>query len=649
MADSKAETITLRLEQQIDAAADAATGALGRLERQIGREENALSRLEKSLVDAQRKLVVMSEGAVDKRAVAAYEKQAAAAGLLAQKLAAGKASAEQLAAAQAKLATMKDAASAKSVDVTAYKKQETAIASLVDKIGSQRDKLSGLRDKVTESKGATAQLAEATKLLGDKAGLTGSQTAMLGKELAALGPYGAIAAGAVLLAVGAVAAFVSIVAKGINAAGAMRTELLKLQTSSVASSMGMHWLFNATRESADGAARMQKSIDKVNASSSLGRAKLAEYAAQINAARFTGAKAETVLKAMSIAGSAGSESMAKDVLSMAKAYRFAGASVDNLAQRVEQKLGRAAMSQAIALETQMRRLGENITWIFGGADIDPFLRAMNTVLSLFNAGGKEATTMRDMVTRLVEWSIGGMLKMGIAVLKAYIALREQDSAWRAIVNVVKLAAYGLAAVVVIATVVTASVVALGAALFALQMAVIGAAGSLVKLLVGALKALNEAVAGVLVSIGVAIVDGISNGIVSAGDKIWQSLKSVVGGAVGKVKGLLGIASPSKVGVDIGHNFGSSIGLGEAKSEHAVVGATAHMTEAMIATSSGSAANDVAPAAERPSVTARVSTGGDGKSVTFTNCTFGGNLTQHEVRQWVLDAFEGTSVAGRSAS
>lgn len=658
MADSKAETVTLRLEQQIDAAADAATGALGRLERQIGREENALGRLEKSLVDAQRKLSVMSEGAVDKRAVAAYEKQAAAVGLLAQRLAAGKTSAEQLAAAQAKLAAMKDTSAAKSVDVSAYRKQEAAIVSMVDKIGAQRDKLGGIQEKLAAAKlspksaGPSAadsaavvnQLSSAVAMLSERSGVASGQTMQLWKQLAAIGPYGAIAAGAILMVTGAVTAFVSIVAKGISSAGAMRSELLDLQSASVTSTMGMHWLFNATRESTAQAEKMQASIDKVSNSSALARSKLADYGAQIIALRFRGKDAETVLKAMATAG-AKSDEAAKSVLNMATAYRFAGRSVDDLAKRVEDKLGRTAMAKAIALDVQMRRLGENITWIFGGADLEPFLKEVNDILGIFNKGSDSALTMRNAITKLVEWSIGAMLDMEAAVLTAYIALREHDSIWKALVFTVKLAAAGVGIVVAGLTIAVGVVVALGMALMGLQLAIVGAVGYLLSEFQGALEKANRMV----IKFGPAIVDGIADGITKAGDKIWLALKSVVGGAVAKVKGLLGIASPSKVGVEIGHNFGASIGLGETRAESAVVGASEHMTRAMVSASAGMVSNDTAPVTVQttaPSVSAAPPA--SGHTVTFTGCTFGSGVNEHDIKRWVIDALEGDSVAGRAA-
>lgn len=662
---SRAETITLRLEQQIDSAAEAAIGALGRLENQIGREERALGRLESSLSDAKARLVELSAGTPDRKAVSAFERQSAAVDALREKsqaaiakiaeLAASGGSVKaisaavtksdqldkSLAAAVVKKEQLEKAANTMIVDPAAIKKQQGAIEVLTDRVAAQRDKISGLRDKSAEARSATQQLGDAAKYLGEKSGLAGTEAAVLGKQIAALGPYGAVAAAAILLTVGAVAAFVSVVSKGISAAGEMRAELLKLQVSSVSSSMGMHWLFNATRESADGAARLQKSINAVNATSSLGRAKLAEYAAEINSVRFRGKDADTVLRAMSIAGSAGSDSMAKEVLAMARAYRFAGGSIDDLAKRVEQKLGRAAMSQAIAFNAQIKRLQENITWIFGGADIDPLLRAMNTVLSLFNAGSSSATTMRDAVTKLVEWAIGGMLRVGIAILRAYIALRENEKAWSAVVAIVKVAALGFAGMAILTTVVVGGVLALVAALMTLQMAITGAAIYLLKNLGMALIWVYEKVA----NIGPAIIDGIANGITRSGAKVWQALKSVLGGAVANTEAQLKIKSPSRVFAGIGHQVDAGLAVGITANENAVMGATQAMTANMVESSAGMVANDV-PGSVAPRVSNQ-STSSETKQFVFQNCNFGSN-SQADIEQAVLIALAKAALSGRAA-
>lgn len=664
---AQTESITLKLEQQISSAADTATGALGRLESQIMREQNALGRLEKNLTDARSKLEALAAGAPSAKAVQAYERQASAVEALREKMnrlaatgdpkAAGVA--RQLADAQAKLSGLKPAATSSVTDVAAYRKQQAAIEVLTDRIGSQRDKIGGLKDKVAQAKTFQTQMTSATKMLGTELGVTGSRAAQLGSSLAALGPYGAIAAASILVVVGSLAVVVSMFAKAMSASGKMRAEFLQLQASSVSSTMGFHWLLNATRESSLQADRMTQSINRVSASSSAGRAQLTGYAAQINAARFYGDKAETVLKAMSIAGTAGSEKMAQEVLQMSRAYRFAGRSVDDLAERVEKKLGRTALEKAISLDAQMTRLGENITWIFGGADFQPLLRAMNTVLSLFNAGGKSATSMREMVTKMAEKAIGGILDVGIAALKLYIALRKNETAWTIITTVVKYAVFGL---FLFAGAVTAAVVALlilPAAIFAVEAAIIG---SLVGGLIKAYKFLSTSNAKFWQA-GERLMGGLADGVRAGAVKFWEALKSVVGIGVTNTEAQLEVKSPSRVGMRIGGHFTGGMAGGVRAGAPALVGATSRVTGAMMAESRAMVANDVrapvfsphfaasiaAPAMAPGFASPRQHSDNQRPTVVIRDCTFGAGVTQEMVRDGVLEALESSQLsAGRAA-
>lgn len=665
---AKTESITLKLEQQISSAADTANSALGRLERQIVREQSALQRLEKSLTDARTKLQTLAAGAPSAKAVQAYERQSAAVDMLREKMqrlaATGdpKAAnvARQLADAQAKLSSLKPAATSNVTDISAYRKQQTVVEALTDRIGAQRDKIGTLKDKLSDSKKFTQQMSEASKMLGNELGVTGSRAAQLGQSLAALGPYGAIAAASILVVVGAAALIVSMFAKAMSSTARMRTEFLQLQASSVSSAMGMHWLFNATRESSLQAERMTQSINRVNASSDLGRAKLAGYAAQINAARFYGDKAQTVLKAMSVAGSAGSEQMAQEVLQMARAYRFAGGSVDDLAKRVEQKLGRTALEKAITLEAQMSRLGENITWIFGGADFQPLLRAMNTVLSMFNAGGKSATSMREMVTKMVEKAIGGILDLGIAALKLYIALRRNETAWTVITTVLKFAVFGFFAVAGAITALVVGLLMIGPAIAAVEAAIIG---GLITGLVRAWKFVSET-AKQFFNIGRNFVIGMANGILSGAVVFLNALRGVVGAGVSNTEKQLEVKSPSRVGMRIGGHFPGGMAMGVRAGTPALVGATSRMTAAMMTESRAMVANDVRAPVFAPSIAASVAapavSAGFGQmpvaapekqrpAVEFNNCTFGAGVTQEMVRDGVLEALEAADMSsGRAA-
>jgi hypothetical protein len=642
---SSAEEIVLMLQSNIASTADLATGALGRLERQILREQNQLGRLEQNLGQAKSKLDQLAEGSADKRAIAAYEKQSALVQKLWKDVDQAKASEDELFAAIRKLGELKGAAESKSVDVAAYRKQEQAVAMLTDRIGAQRDKIGGLREKLAEGRTAADQMSDATKFLGNRLGVTDSAAFKLGSSLKALGPWGAIAAAGVLVTVAALALFVGVITTALSASSQMRGEYLKLQAASVSSAAGQSWLFNATRESTRSANQLTAAVNRVNATSAAGREKLAGWAADLRGARFQGKQLETTLNAMSIAfsgGGAKGEKMAGDVMNWAKQIRFMGGSVDDLAKRVEQKLGRGAAQAAISFDVQLRRLRENMTWIFGGADIDPLLRALNSVLKLFNAGSDSATGMRDAITRLTEGAIGMMLRLGIVVLRAYLAIRQHEFAWNAIKLTVKGVALGL---LVIGGVVMAAVVWVGLLVGAFMALIGGAAFAIVyvhkKLFEFAVFLKDKAV-----NIGTAIVSGIAQGITAGAEWIWNALKGAVGGAIEKVKNFLESHSPSrKLHREVGFT-GMALGVAGGMDEGAP-----HVARAGVRMASAGVEGIQAGLGGMPSLPAfggqvsRSSSGSIGKQVVFNDCHFYGDLTEETVQAWVSKYIEGESLDG----
>jgi TP901 family phage tail tape measure protein len=68
-------------------------------------------------------------------------------------------------------------------------------------------------------------------------------------------------------------------------------------------------------------------------------------------------------------------------------------------------------------------------------------------------------------------------------------------------------------------------------------------------IVGWILSIQGAILSEAASIGVAIIDGITNGVTSAAGRLVGSVRDAVGGALGAAKGFLGISSPSKVFAD----------------------------------------------------------------------------------------------------
>lgn len=75
-----------------------------------------------------------------------------------------------------------------------------------------------------------------------------------------------------------------------------------------------------------------------------------------------------------------------------------------------------------------------------------------------------------------------------------------------------------------------------------------------------------------IEIGKNIISGLVSGIMSAPGRVWAALKSIVMGAIGNVKGLLGIKSPSRVFMAIGAHTGEGMAIGIDRQRKRVAGA-----------------------------------------------------------------------------
>lgn len=662
---ASAETVILRAENQLTGPADAATGALGRLEAQAQRETAALGRLEQKLTEAKAKLSAMAEGSVDARAVAAFEKQGSAVGALEAKLdtarqklallAEGSDGTANVAAYQRQSAAISgldaklDEARVKmqalqgatdpSVNVAAYKRQQDAVAALGDKAAAQKDKIAALGDKsrgvvpsMASASGAAKDMGKNLDKLKEASGANESRLVKLGSAFLRMGPEVAIAAAAIAVAVAALVVLGAVIVKGISDADKLRSEFLKLQ--------------GALKGSASAATDVESAITAVSGSTALARDKVTEYGQQLAETGLQGAQLKTALDAMAIAGSAGGEKVATAFLASVKGAQAAGESVDALAATMKAQLGGVAAAQAIGLDAQMLKLHENIATLFSGANVEPFLRGMHSVLGIFDANTAAGKAMRESISTMVNAAIGAMLRLAIAVVNSYIAIKTNAVAW----GIVKatLLSVAVATLVVVAAI---GLLIVGAAmLVALFMMPLIAVVAVIMLVAAAwdyvrdgavaawasvTDAIGAAVAwlqGVSLSdIGTQMIEGLVSGIMSAGPKILASLSGLVTGAVDGVKGILGIHSPSRVFADqVGYQMGAGVAVGVDDSSGEVQAATGAMAAGAVGAATPAGGSASAPA---------------GGSFSFVNCVFGGDLTEDKLREWMTRIMLGELASG----
>jgi len=648
VAVSEAETVTLRLQEEVSGPADKSIGSLGRLEAQIVREQAALGRLGQSVTEAKAKLSLLAEGSADPKAVAAFEKQKQAVSDLAAKLAEAKdtvaimsqarvtekvmqggiTAVETLSAkleeAQSKMAGLEKATSSKSVNLDAYRKQAAAVQSMGDRMAGQKDKIAGLKDKLAEGKAAAGSMkpqldaaGNAMRAMGVAGVDGGTQVGRLVGMFAKMGPEVAIVVIGIVALTAAVAAAGAVIYKAISSASDLREELLDLRTA------GVFW-WDAQRANASGAIKLQETIDRVSASSAVARDKLVGYATQLKNSRFQGKQLETALEGMAIAGAAGGDKLANEFLGLAQNARYFGQDLDKVTERFKTKFGAVAEARLLSLGVQFSKFKENITWIFSGADIDPFLKGLHTILGLFDRNTDSAKGMRATVTKLTEAAIGGFLRVAIFLVKTYIWLKTHAAAWK----VVEFMVTGVKTAFVILGVLAVATLAVIAAAVA---ALMGAIGLIATGWGAIIEAMSAAWAYFqshsLSEIGTEMINGLVGGLKAGAHLVLEALTSIVTGAVKGVKKYLGIASESKLmKAEVGYEMGAGTAGGLDKSRAEVSDAAEGMAAAGVKGAKGASggASSSAPA---------------GNVYEFNNCTFGGDLNESTVRKMMQAVFD----------
>jgi hypothetical protein len=634
---SETETVSLRLQAEVSGPAEKSMGALARLEAQIVREQGALGRLGQSLTLAKVQLSALAAGSADPKAVSAFEKQKQAVSELQAKLADAKntvaimgqarvtekvmqggiTAVETLSAkldeAKSKMAGLEQAASSKVVNLDAYRKQSAAVASMGDRMAGQKDKIAGLRDKLAEGKEAANSMkpkldaaGNAMRAMGVAGVDGGSKLGSLVKLFAKMGPEVAIVVVGIIALTAAVSAAGAVLYKAISSASELREELLDLRTA------GVFW-WDAQRANASGAIKLQETIDRVADSSAVARDKLVGYATQLKNSRFQGKQLETALEGMAIAGAAGGDKLANQFLGLAQNARYFGQDLDKVTERFKTKFGAVAEARLLSLGVQFSKFSKNITWIFSGADIEPFLKGLHTILSLFDRNTGGAKSMRDMVTKFTETAIGGFLRLAIFLVRTYIWLKTHAVAWKTVGLIVT----GIKTAFVVLGVLAAGALALIAGSMAASLAV---SALLWAAIGGIIDIMGEAYTYFkthsLSEIGTAMIEGLVNGLKSAGHLVWKTLVGIVSDAVKGVKSYLQTGSPSRLMFrEVGYPMGTGTAGGLDKSRAEVSDSAEGMVAAGVQGAKGAASATAAPSSR------------GGNVVEFHNCSFGGDFNE----------------------
>ena len=450
----------------------------------------------------------------------------------------------------------------------AFDKVAGPIKAVEKAVGGGGDAIKGMMDSAKAATGPMGGLFEKVNLLKEG----------LGKG----GVYGAaVLAAVVVLAL--CAAVVIAIAKMAEFA---------LACSDAARSQNL--LLQGLTGSAKAAGDLQGVIGKVSANVAIGSDKVQDYAEQLYKAGLRGSELESALEAASIKSSVMGESAASDFIKVAKAAKDAGGDINKLSSDVKGKLGGIAKAQMLSLSVQTMKLKENFAKIFSGVKIEPFLKALQEILSVFDSTTASGKALKAIVEVMLNplfgatGSLGPIVKkffqgMVIAALILTIAIVKLSKAFKDMlpegalsgIDMLTVALYaGMAAVAVLAAVLLVLTVILGVVAVAMFLAflpsliviavIIAAvltAVAIFYLLYSAVMAIVDAVSAVwdafsaldLTSIGSNLMQGLANGITAGVGWVMSAITSLAGSMKGAIMGALGIGSPSKVFAGYGLN------------------------------------------------------------------------------------------------
>lgn len=580
-----AEEFLIKMQEQVSGPSSRAEAALLRLEAQIRREQAALTGLEGKLASAKTKLAEIQDGAGGKVSIDAVNKQRSVVKGIEEAIAASKSGLDKLGGARGELAGILDP------------------EKLIGKKGAIKDVLGG----------ELGNLASAAQAAGGPLGGLAGQA----QNLAAIAGKGG-AAGVVLALAAAVYALGKAIVSTI-------LDFARFVAMTADAARSARLLNDAAAGSAKGGAELSAVVQDIAGKVPLAKDRIAEMGRQLEIAHLSGRRMQNALEAMGITASAVGDSAAQKLGQIAeqaqKIRRFmvgrydlegTGLAFDELAAQVaessrvtvaqarvmlqrgqlsvdqgleamaaavQKKFGGTVAAQMLSLKVQMDKLHENIAAIFGGANLEPFLKGLklitdlfsqNTVTgrilktmfeTLFNPLVKQGSTVFPVIRGFLQGLIIGLLLVEIAFLKVKKVMSEAFGGSKSDINWVNVAIAAGATIVIGMTLALAALAAgATAAGIALLFAFLPVIATMALVAAGiylVVKAVRGAAAAVgSVDLGAAatnIVNSFVNGIKANIGSVVSSMAGLGSAAAAALKGALGIASPSKVAIDAARN------------------------------------------------------------------------------------------------
>lgn len=376
-----------------------------------------------------------------------------------------------------------------------------------------------------------------------------------------------------------------------------------------------------------------------------GDAALMSFTKKIQLAADTGGKLKIPTKALAELSATGAnvgdvaKVMGVSVEKLTKDLAAGTVDADAFGDALQDAIINKGVGPLAKLATSSKNLGklleESIGDLFEDIDVGPFLAEVKSLFDIFGQGTASGQTLKAGVGGFFKEVLGTLTKvvpmvkhffldMIIVGLKAYIAIKpivaKVKELWASaseagvltqifdsLVNVAQLFGAVLLGAVVVVGVLWAAMIAVSVAVWTAVGAFLGfveiAGGALTGWVATAATAAYDFVAG--------LVQGIADG---AG-MVVSAVTGLAGSATGAFKSALGIASPSKVMQGLGENTGEGVAVGIDDAAPDVHGAASGLATAAVegVSGGGSGSSSTPPAAAGGGITVFVQIDGAGKS------------------------------------
>lgn len=331
---------------------------------------------------------------------------------------------------------------------------------------------------------------------------------------------------------------------------------------------------------------VRSTIASLSRDFSLGEDALRGYAKKLQDARVSAEEMPAALAAVAIAeealGQGGGDKFIADLQKSRK-------NVTALSLEMSAKLGGLASRKLLSLDAQTKRFGRNIGEVFGGLNIEPALRGLETLVGLFDKTEASGRAISLLFGKVFEPLIGqaqnaafvieafalgfliGLTKLYISLKPTIAAIGElfgfdttsltdvltsAKNAGELFAKVFVFAATVIGVLTVAVGAVVGAVVAWNMALAAAIVTIASFGASVLSGIVGAISKVISYLGSVnWGELGTQMMAGLANGIMGSAGRVISAISGAVGGAIKQAKSLLGIASPSKVFAEIGSYTG----------------------------------------------------------------------------------------------